>query len=63
MRLWIELLKSSYYTDIKSDERFIDLEILPNLEFKIISANSLIELDDKEVNLISLTWDKNELIK
>ena len=63
LRLWIELLKSSYYTDIKSDEKFIDLEILPNLEFKIVSANSLIELDDKEVNLISLTWDKNELIK
>ncbi|ASJ22137.1 hypothetical protein BHAMNSH16_11025 [Brachyspira hampsonii] len=63
LRLWIELLKSSYYTDIKSDERFIDLEILPNLEFKIISANSLIELDDKEASLISLTWDKNELIK
>lgn len=63
LRLWIELLKSSYYTDIKSDERFIDLEILPNLEFKIVSANSLIELDDKEVNLISATWDKNELIK
>nr|WP_157148897.1 Eco57I restriction-modification methylase domain-containing protein [Brachyspira pilosicoli] len=39
------------------------MEILPNLEFKIVSANSLIELDDKEVNLISLTWDKNELIK
>lgn len=63
LRLWIELLKSSYYTDIKSDEKFIDLEILPNLEFKIVSANSLIELDDKEVNLISATWDKNELIK
>ncbi|WP_300369426.1 TaqI-like C-terminal specificity domain-containing protein [Brachyspira sp.] len=63
LRLWIELLKSSYYTDIKSDDKFIDLEILPNLEFKIVSANSLIELDDKEVNLISLTWDKNELIK
>ncbi|MEI0529168.1 TaqI-like C-terminal specificity domain-containing protein [Brachyspira intermedia] len=63
LRLWIELLKSSYYTDIKSDEKFIDLEILPNLEFKIVSANSLIELDDKEVNLISATLDKNELIK
>ena len=63
LRLWIELLKSSYYTDIKSDEKFIDLEILPNLEFKIVSANSLIELDDKEVILISSTWDKQELIK
>ena len=29
----------------------------------MVSANSLIELDDKEVSLISLTWDKNELIK
>ncbi|WP_295154641.1 TaqI-like C-terminal specificity domain-containing protein [uncultured Brachyspira sp.] len=63
LRLWIELLKSSYYTDIKSNEKFIDLEILPNLEFKIVSANSLIELDETEVNLISLTWDKNELVK
>ncbi|MDA1468751.1 hypothetical protein OGZ02_07815 [Brachyspira hyodysenteriae] len=57
------IIKESYYTNRKSDEKFIDLEILPNLEFKRVSANSLIELDDKEENLISATWDKNELIK
>lgn len=65
LRLWIELLKSSYYTDIDKDSsnRYIDLEILPNLEFKIVSANSLIELEEKESNMLLQSWDKNELIK
>ena len=40
LRLWIELLKHTYYTD--SD--YINLEVLPNLEFKVITANSLIRL-------------------
>ncbi|MGL4562457.1 MAG: DUF7149 domain-containing protein, partial [Brevinema sp.] len=37
LRLWIELLKHTYYTD----DSYINLEVLPNLEFKIMTANSL----------------------
>ena len=39
LRLWIELLKHSYYTD----NDYLDLEVLPNLEFKIVAGNSLIK--------------------
>ena len=42
LRLWIELLKHTYYTD--SD--YINLEVLPNLEFKVMTANSLISVKD-----------------
>jgi len=45
LRLWIELLKHTYYTD----KEYRNLEVLPNLEFKIMTANSLISL--KEDNL------------
>ena len=60
LRLWIELLKSSYYVD----KDYIDLAILPNLEFKVLSANSLIELEENEdKNNLKLSWDRTELIK
>lgn len=42
LRLWIELLKHSYFTD----DELIDMEALPNLEFKVITANSLISVPD-----------------
>ena len=42
LRLWIELLKHTYYTD----KDYINLEVLPNLEFKVITANSLIPAPD-----------------
>ena len=41
LRLWVELLKSTYFVN---DSR-TDLVILPNLEFKIITANSLLPLE------------------
>ena len=60
LRLWIELLKSSYYTS----KDYIDLAILPNLEFKILPANSLIELEENDNgNNLKLSWDRTELIK
>ncbi len=51
LRLWIELLKNSYYTE-SSD--FIDLETLPNIDINIKVGNSLLsryrlEDDLKEV--------------
>ncbi|MGL4676560.1 MAG: Eco57I restriction-modification methylase domain-containing protein [Brevinema sp.] len=42
LRLWIELLKHTYYTD----ESYVNLEVLPNLEFKVMTANSLIAVRD-----------------
>ena len=60
LRLWIELLKSSYYVE----KNYIDLATLPNLEFKILPANSLIELEESDNdNNLKLSWDRTELIK
>ncbi|MCQ4437568.1 hypothetical protein NO135_21465, partial [Clostridioides difficile] len=39
LRLWIELLKSSYY---KIGRTLIDLETLPNIDINIKTGNSLI---------------------
>lgn len=64
LRLWIELLKSSYYLENNGADKYIDLDILPNLEFKVLSANSLIELEEKEGNNnLKLAYDKTELVK
>ena len=50
LRLWIELLKNSYFLD----EKLEDIEVLPNLEFKIINANSLIRSKKDELSNISM---------
>jgi adenine-specific DNA-methyltransferase len=39
LRLWIELLKNTYYT---TDSNFIELETLPNIDINIKCGNSLI---------------------
>jgi hypothetical protein len=47
LRLWIELLKSAYYTE---ESRYRDLETLPNIDINIKCGNSLIsrfELTDE----------------
>lgn len=41
LRLWIELLKNAYYTE---ESGFTRMQTLPNLEFKIICADTLIPL-------------------
>jgi hypothetical protein len=41
LRLWIELLKNSYYT---ADSNFSELETLPNLEYKVMEGNSLLSV-------------------
>ena len=67
LRLWIELLKSSYYVEdanLGLNKEYIDLATLPNLEFKILPANSLIELEENDSNNnLKLSWDRTELIK
>ena len=67
LRLWIELLKSSYYVEDSNlglNKEYIDLATLPNLEFKILPANSLIELEENDSdNNLKLSWDRTELIK
>lgn len=59
LRLWIELLKHSYYTD----DKHVDLEALPNLEFKIMTANSLLALKKSNAGLVSTDYEplKNSL--
>jgi type II restriction/modification system DNA methylase subunit YeeA len=39
LRLWIELLKSAYYTE---ESHFTELETLPNIDINIMCGNSLI---------------------
>jgi len=48
LRLWIELLKSSYYTQISN---FKYLETLPNIDINIVTGNSLISKFDKGLNI------------
>ena len=45
LRLWIELLKHTYYVD----EQYIDLHILPNLEFRVMTANSIVREGNGEI--------------
>jgi adenine-specific DNA-methyltransferase len=51
LRLWIELLKNSYYT---KESKYKELETLPNIDINIKSGNSLIsifDIKDKEESL------------
>jgi Alw26I/Eco31I/Esp3I family type II restriction m6 adenine DNA methyltransferase len=48
LRLWIELLKSAYYT---KESKFSELETLPNLELNIKCGNSLISRFDIDTDL------------
>jgi len=47
LRLWIELLKSTYY----KDESLIDLEILPNIDINIKQGNSLVSKYDLDESI------------
>ena len=53
LRLWIELLKSSYYTD---NSNFSELETLPNIDINIKDGNSLL-------SRYSINEDLNEIFK
>ncbi len=57
LRLWIELLKSTYYID----NSYTDLEVLPNLEFKIIAANSLKSLNDSDLFIKKVITEFNQI--
>jgi adenine-specific DNA-methyltransferase len=48
LRLWIELLKNSYYTQ---DSNFKYLETLPNIDFNIVAGNSLISKFDNGLDI------------
>jgi len=48
LRLWIELLKSAYYT---KESKYTELETLPNLELNLKSGNSLITRFDLDIDL------------
>lgn len=48
LRLWIELLKSAYYTE---ESKYTDLETLPNIDINIKCGNSLISRFDLNSDL------------
>jgi adenine-specific DNA-methyltransferase len=53
LRLWIELLKNAYYSE---ESNFKRMEILPNLDYKVVQGNSLIPVYDNQPVLID--WKK-----
>jgi type II restriction/modification system DNA methylase subunit YeeA len=59
LRLWIELLKSSFYTE-QSKYKF--LETLPNIDINIVAGNSLISKFDTGLNIFE-KQAVNQLIK
>lgn len=48
LRLWIELLKNTFYTE---ESNYTELETLPNIDINIKQGNSLISRYDLDVNL------------
>lgn len=57
LRLWIELLKSSYINDVDTD--FPQFETLPNIDINIKQGDSLLSLYTTESNLGEITKDSN----
>ncbi len=60
LRLWIELLKSSYYTE---ESNYTELETLPNIDINIKQGNSLISRYDMEENLSKVFNKKGFSVK
>lgn len=56
LRLWIELLKHTFYT---AESEFQNLEVLPNLDMKIMEGNSLIPTLRQDPFFID--WEKGKL--
>jgi len=56
LRLWIELLKHTYY---KPESDYKELEVLPNLDMKILEGNSLIPTVNHEP--FEIDWEKGKL--
>lgn len=56
LRLWIELLKHTFY---KAETDFQELEVLPNLDMKILEGNSLIPTLRQDPFFID--WEKGKL--
>lgn len=50
LRLWIELLKNSYYTE---ESKYTELETLPNIDINIKQGNSLISRFDIKQDMFS----------
>ncbi len=60
LRLWIELLKNTFYTK-ESNYKF--LETLPNIDINIKTGNSLISKFDTGLDLFERTAVKNNIIQ
>jgi hypothetical protein len=59
LRLWIELLKNSYYTE---QSKYKDLETLPNIDINIKCGNSLISRYDVKTDLGDLFRADKDLL-
>ncbi|TYP93525.1 Eco57I restriction-modification methylase [Fodinibius salinus] len=60
LRLWIELLKNTYYTE-KSD--YHELEVLPNIDINIKTGNSLVSRFDLDSDLSSVFKDSDHSLQ
>jgi hypothetical protein len=60
LRLWIELLKNTYYTE-RSDHR--ELEVLPNIDINIKTGNSLVSRFDLDSDLSSVFKDSDHSLQ
>ncbi|WP_370524831.1 type IIG restriction enzyme/methyltransferase [Helicobacter winghamensis] len=63
LRLWIELLKNSYYTEFKSDPSIHKLETLPNIDINIKCGNSLVTIINTNITLENFTEKLDEKYK
>jgi len=60
LRLWIELLKNTFYTE---QSNYFFLETLPNIDINIKTGNSLISKFDTGLDLFERTAIKNKIIE
>ncbi|MBN1251308.1 MAG: hypothetical protein JXA16_04170, partial [Bacteroidales bacterium] len=60
LRMWIELLKNSFYTP---DSNFKYLETLPNIDINIKTGNSLISKFDTGLNIFERVAVNNLIVQ
>lgn len=60
LRLWIELLKRAFYTP---DSKYLELEVLPNIDINIKQGNSLVSRFELDSDLSSVFKDSDHSLE
>lgn len=60
LRLWIELLKRTYYT---SESNYMELEVLPNIDINIKQGNSLVSRFELDSDLSTVFKNSNHSLE